>query len=351
LLGAAVVAAASLAGAEASAQDMDLTKPETYATIMEWAKQPLDTGKHKKDAPFTIGLSAGYLSNAWINFTAQSVRYEASLHPEIGELKVTDAGWNPAKQVSDIEDLLSGGVDAILFWPVDEKAILPVLKKAADKGVVTVNIGYNFMRDPSVTANAYVNQWDYATQNAQKLVESLGGKGKIVAMLPIAGSSAAVVQLAALQEVLKANPGVELLSAEYGDWDRAKAKQLTENLLQRFPQIDGVFSPAGQMSLGVYEAFDEAGRLGELTFSPGDDYNGWTKLVAKEQKWGAVTSGLEVGREAVKEAVAILKGDPAPTAVVVPTRYLDPAATAKLAEPDRPDDWFATDLPAEFLPK
>ena len=140
------------------------------------------------------------------------------------------------------------------------------------------------MRDPSVTANAYVNQWLYASQNAEKLVESLSGKGKIVAMLPIAGSSAAVVQLAALKAVIAKSPGIELLSTEYGDWDRAKAKQLTENLLQRFPKIDGVFSPAGQMSLGVYEAFDEAGRLGELTFSPGDDYNGWTKLVAKEGK-------------------------------------------------------------------
>lgn len=347
-----LVAAALAFGAHAqAAEELDFSKASTYDTIMGWAKEPLDTAKYKKAPPFKIGLSAGYLSNAWINFTGQSVRYEASLHPEIGELKVTDAGWNPAKQVSDIEDLLSSGVDAILFWPVDEKAILPALKKAAEKGVVTVNIGYNFMRDPAVTANAYVNQWVYATQVAQKLVDGLGGKGKIVAMLPIAGSSAAVVQLAALQEVLKANPGVELLSAEYGDWDRAKAKQLTENLLQRFPKIDGVFSPAGQMSLGVYEAFDEAGRLDELTFSPGDDYNGWTKLVAKQQKWGAVTSGLEVGREAVKEAVAILKGDPAPTAVVVPTVYLDPAATAKLAEPDRPDDWYATSLPAEFLPK
>jgi ABC-type sugar transport system substrate-binding protein len=346
-------AAAVLAvGVQAHAADeMDLTKPETYDQIMEWAKQPLDTSKYKKDGPYKIGLSAGYLSNAWINFAHQFVRHEASLHPEIAELKVTDAGWNPAKQVSDIEDLLSSGVDAILFWPVDEKAILPALKKAADAGVVTVNIGYNFMRDPSVTANAYVNQWLYATLNAEKLVESLGGKGKIVAMLPIAGSSAAVVQLAALQAVLAKNPGIELLSAEYGDWDRAKAKQLTENLLQRFPQIDGVFSPAGQMSLGVYEAFDEAGRLGELTFSPGDDYNGWTKLVAKEGKWGAVTSGQVVGREAVKEALAILKGEAAPTAVVVSTEYLDPAATAKLADPARPDDWFVTDLPADFLPK
>jgi ribose transport system substrate-binding protein len=335
----------------ARADDLDLTQAKTYDTIMQWAAQPLDTAKFKKNPPFKIGVSAGYLSNAWINFTAQSVRYEASLHPEIGELKVTDAGFNPAKQTADIEDLLSSGVDAILFWPVDEKAILPVLKKAADKGVVTVNIGYNFLHDPAVTANAYVNQWQYSTLVANQLADELHGKGKVVAMLPIAGSSAAVVQLAALKEVIKAHPGMELLSAEYGDWDRAKAKQVTENLLQRFPQIDGVFCPAGQMSLGVYEAFDEAGRLSELELSPGDDYNGWTKLVAREHKWGAVTSGLDVGREAVREAVSILKGEPAPTAKVVPTVYLDPAKTAKLAEPDRPDDWFATSLPAQFLPK
>lgn len=350
LFATAIVAVATFGG-PIQAQELDFTKASTYDTIMGWAKEPLDTVNYKKEPPYKIGLSAGYLSNAWINFTAQSVRYEASLHPEIGGLQVTDAAFNPAKQVSDIEDLLSSGVDAILFWPVDEKAILPVLKKAAAQGVVTVNIGYNFMRDPSVTSNAYVNQWEYSKQVAEKLVESLGGQGKIVAMLPIAGSSAAVVQLAALNEVLKDSPGVELLSAEYGDWDRAKAKQLTENLLQRFAEINGVFSPAGQMSLGVYEAFDEAGRIEELTFSPGDDYNGWTKLIADEKKWGAVTSGLEVGREAVKQVVNILKGEPASTVVVVPTVYLDPEATAKLAEADRPDDWFATELPAEFLPQ
>ncbi len=332
-------------------QEMDLTKKETYDQIMGWAKEPLDTSKYKKEGDLRIGLSAGYLSNAWINFTAQSVKYEASLHPEIKEVKVTDAAFNPTKQAADIEDLLTSGVDAILFWPVDEKAILPALQKAHEKGVVTINIGYNFMRDPAVTSNAYVNQWTYSEQVATEFAKSLNGKGKVFAMLPIAGSSAAVVQLAVLQEVLKNYPDMELVSSEYGDWDRAKAKQLTENLLQRFPEIDGAFSPAGQMSMGIYEAFDEAGRLGELTLSPGDDYNGWTKLVAKEGKWGSVTSGLEVGREAVKQAVNILTGKPTTTAVVVPTRYLDPAEAAKLNEADRPDDWFKTDLPAEFLPQ
>lgn len=348
---AATAIAGTVLTAAAMAQDMDLTKKETYDQIMTWAGEPLDTSKYKKDGDLKIGVSAGYLSNAWINFTGQSIKYEASLHPEIKDLKITDAGFNPSKQTADIEDLLTSGVDAILFWPVDEKAIMPALQKAHEKGVVTINIGYNFMRDPAVTSNAYVNQWSYSEQVATQFAKSLDGKGKVFAMLPIAGSSAAVVQLAVLQDVLKNYPDMELISAEYGDWDRAKAKQLTENLLQRFPHIDGAFSPAGQMSMGIYEAFDEAGRLDELTLSPGDDYNGWTKLVAKEGKWGSVTSGLEVGREAVKQAVKILTGQPTTTAVVVPTRYLDPAEAAKLNEPDRPDDWFKTDLPAEFLPQ
>lgn len=334
-----------------AAQAPDLTKKETYDQIMELANQPLDTSMYHKEGDLVLGLSAGYLSNAWINFAAQHVKYEASLHPEIKELKITDAAFNPSKQVSDIEDLLTSGVDALLFWPVDEKAILPVLKKAHDQGVVTINIGYNFMSDPSVTSNAYVNQWEQTDQSVRKFVEALGGKGKVFAMLPIAGSSAAVVQLAVLEDVLKEYPEIELLSAEYGDWDRAKAKQLTENLLQRFPEIDGAFSPAGQMSMGIYEAFDEAGRLGELTMSPGDDYNGWAKLVAKEGKWGSVTSGLDIGREAVRQAVAILTGKPTTTAIVVPTRYLDPAEVAAIYLPDRPDDWFNTELPAEFLPQ
>src|SRR5262249_45384646 len=106
------------------AQDLDISRKESYDQIQAWAKEPVDTAKFKKTPPYKVGLAAGYLSNSWILFAAQYVRYEASLHPEIKELLVTDAGFNPAKQAADIEDLLSKNIDLLLFWPVDEKAIL-----------------------------------------------------------------------------------------------------------------------------------------------------------------------------------------------------------------------------------
>ena len=335
----------------ATAQDLDLSRKESHEQIKLWAKEPVDTAKFKKDPPYRLGLSAGYLSNSWILFASQLLRYEASLHPEISEVLVTDANFNPAKQAADVEDLISKDVDLLLFWPVDEKSIIPALEKAAARGIVTVNVGYNFMHTPSVTGNAYVNQWEMAAEGARRLVTALDGKGKIFAMLPIAGSSAAVVQLAALNNVLADNPGIELVSVEYGDWNRAKAKQLSENLLQRFPRIDGAFSPAAQMSMGIVEAFDEAGRLDELTLSAGDEYNGWLRWIRESGRASSITSGLEVARAAVRHGLAILQGQNVTNATVVATRYLSPEEAAKLYQQGRPDDWWPTDLPEAWLPK
>jgi ABC-type sugar transport system substrate-binding protein len=253
--------------------------------------------------------------------------------------------------VSDIEDLLRQDIDLLIYWPVDDASVADVLKRAVDAGVPTVQAGGGFTDAPGVVSNAYISQWKLGEMVARQLMADLGGKGKIVAMLPIAGTTAAVDQLDALETVLKEFPDVELLSVEYGDWNRAKAKQITENLLQRFPQIDGVYSPAGQMSIGMAEAFDEAGRLGETVFSPGDEYNGWLKWVAAHNQGGAVTFPTRAGQVAVQIGMDILAGKSVPRGIAVPSEYIAPADIGPLTAADRPDDWWATELPAEFLPQ
>jgi ABC-type sugar transport system substrate-binding protein len=314
------------------------------------AAETVDTTAFKKDGPYKIGVSAGYLSNSWVVFALQHVRWEASNHG-VSEVVVTDAAFNPAKQVSDIEDLLRQDIDLLIYWPVDDASVADVLKRAVDAGVPTVQAGGGFTDAPGVVSNAYISQWQLGEMVARQLMADIGGKGKIVAMLPIAGTTAAVDQLDALQTVLKEYPEVELLSVEYGDWNRAKAKQITENLLQRFPEITGVFSPAGQMSIGMAEAFDEAGRLGEVTFSPGDEYNGWLKWVATHNQGGAVTFPTRAGQVAVQIGMDILAGKPVTRGVAVPSEYIAPADIGPYANADRPDDWWATELPAEFLPQ
>lgn len=314
-------------------------------------REVVDTAKFKKAPPYKVGVSAGYLSNSWVVFCLQHIRYEASRHPEITEIVVTDAGFNPAKQVADIEDLISKNVSVILYWPVDDKAIEPVLKKAVDKGIATIDTGGGFVYSPGTISSAFIDQLALGEMVARHLVDDLKGKGKIFAMLPIAGTTAAVDQLAALKDVLKSYPQIELLSAEHGDWNRAKAKQITENLLQRYSHIDGVFSPAGQMSIGVAEAFEEAGRIDEVTMSPGDEYNGWLKWVAKHKQGGAVTFPTRAGQVGMQVGLEALAGKAVKRGYRVPSEYLSPAEIARYVEANAPDDWWASTLPNDWKPK
>lgn len=345
----AICAATVLAVAALNMPALADMKTEEMQTAM--AKESVDTSKFEKEGPYKIGVSAGYLSNSWVVFALQHIRWEASKHSDIEEVIVTDAAFNPTKQISDIEDLLRQDIDLLIYWPVDDAAIADVLEKAVADGVPTVQAGGGFTDNPGTISNAYISQWRLGEMVARQLMEDIDGKGKIIAMLPIAGTTAAVDQLDALNAVLEEYPEVELLSAEYGDWNRAKAKQITENLLQRFPQIDGVFSPAGQMSIGVAEAFDEAGRMAEVTMSPGDEYNGWLKWVAENEQGGAVTFPTRAGQEAVKIGLAILKGEDVSRGVAVESEYIAPQDIADYADMDAPDDWWATELPEEFLPK
>lgn len=313
------------------------------------AQATVDTSGFAATPPWKIGVSAGYLSNSWVVFALQYIKYEASLHPEVGEIIVTDAGFDANKQAADIEDLLSQGIDLLIFWAVDNEAVQPALDRAASQGVPIVSVGEPSPL-PQVTSQASIDQYALGHLVAEHLATDMNGQGGVVAMLPLPGTYAATAQLEALNDVLAANPGMQLLSVEYGQWSRSESKRITENLLLRYPRIDGVFSPSGQMSLGIAEAFDEAGRLDEVTFSPGDEYNGWLKWVAEHGQGGAVTFPTRAGQVAMQLAVAILKGEPVPANEPVASEYVSPADNANWVELDRPDDWWATELPEDWKP-
>src|SRR5690349_20171051 len=155
----------------ASAQTVD------RAAQSKQIAETVTTTQFKKAPPYVVGVSAGYLSNSWVVFALQHIRYEASLHKEISNVIVTDAAFNPTKQVADIEDLISKNVSMILYWPVDEKAIQPALEKAVQRGIPTINTGGGFTYGPGTVSNAFIDQWVIGELVAKHLAEDMKGKG------------------------------------------------------------------------------------------------------------------------------------------------------------------------------
>jgi ribose transport system substrate-binding protein len=330
--------------------------PEGYSSrLSEGASTPVDTSPFKKNPPWKVGVSAAYLDNSWAVYTLAELKYHAARNKQFSDnVFDTNAGGDAGKQISDVEDMINRGVDVILYWAVDDTAILPALEKANAAGIPTINIGGAFIDKPGVTTNAVFDAYEKGVQISLRLAKDLDGKGKVVNLLPIDGLQITQDHDQAARDVFGKYPGIEVLDVQHGDWNRAKSKSIAEAWLLKYPEIDGVLSSSGNMMIGVAEAFEEAGRLDEVTFSVADEYNGWLKWLAahpENASGGVITEGpMLSARAGIELAAKILAGKKVSKGERIQALFYPASDADRLADMSGPDDAWLNDLPPEFRP-
>lgn len=211
---------------------------------------------------YVIGLSMNTQTNPFFVDVKDGVQKAADEHGI--KLYVTDAQDDPAIQMKDIENLITKKPDAIIIDTCDSDAIvasveacneagIPVftMDRQSNGGVVISHIGYDAIKSGKIAG--------------QYLVDTLGGKGKIVEIQGIMGTNVAQNRSAGFNEIIAANSGMEIVATQVADFDRAKAMSVMENILQANPEIDGVYAANDEMLLGALEAIEAAGRADEIT--------------------------------------------------------------------------------------
>ena len=200
----------------------------------------------------------------------------------ISKLLVTDANDDPAKQVSDIQDLIERDVDLLLVSAATADALDRAVTGAMRQGIPVVMVDRRVTSDNFVS---FVTASDYALGRftAIWLVEKLGGEGDIIMLPGIAGASPAELRIRAAREIFNQFPGINVLDMQYTDWSPAKGKQVTSALIQRFGQeIDGVWADSGLQGSGAIEAFVAAGyQDGEIPPHTCGDLNACVKLAVQ----------------------------------------------------------------------
>jgi ribose transport system substrate-binding protein len=285
---------------------------------MLWATTPMevvDTSKYKKEGPYVIGFSNASISNSWRVGMLHSIQQAAHDNADkIKQLIITDANDDPAKQVSDVQDLLARGVDLLIVSAATAEALDGIVTRATEQGVPVV------MVDRRVTSENFVSfitasDWIYGHMSAQWMVEKLGGKGNIVMLPGMAGVSVAETRITAAKQVFANYPDIKVLDLQYTDWSPAKGKQVMASLIQKYGDtIDGVWSDHGLQGSGAIEALVESGRK-PGTFPPITcaDLNGCVKL-AVQNKQPAFNYDYPpaMGGLSVQVALDILAGKPVP---------------------------------------
>lgn len=205
----------------------------------------------EKSGKKVIGLSISTLNNPFFVDLKDGAQAAAK---ELGiELVVMDAQNDASKQMANIENLVQKKVSVLIVNPVDSKAIVPAIEAAnkANIPVITVDRGAEGGKIVSAIASDNVAGGKMA---AKLLIDKLGGKGKVIELEGIPGSSAANDRGKGFDDEIKTATGITLLAKQPADFDRAKGMKVMENLLQANPEIQAVFAQNDEMALGAMEA-------------------------------------------------------------------------------------------------
>ena len=167
------------------------------------------------------------------------------------------------EQLSQVEDVVVKKPDAIVFIPVDYKAMVPGIEKINDAKIPAVNVTDRSAGGQFV---AFVGADDYnlGLETGRYLLKALGGKGNVVIIEGVKGSLTSVDRVRGFNDAIKENASVKLLASQPGNYQRLQALQVMENLMQSNSQIDGVLAANDAMAVGAIEALDGANRKAQV---------------------------------------------------------------------------------------
>ena len=188
----------------------------------------LVTAAHVQAEQFTIGLSLSTLNNPFFVTLKDGAMKEA----EAAGIKliVTDSQDNPATEAKNIEDLIVKKVDALLINPTDSSAIAPSVFKANKAGIPVFTVDRS-AKQGEVVAHIASDNVAGGMLAAEFLVKQINGKGNVVELEGIAGSSAAIDRGKGFNDVISKNPGISVVSKQTANLNRAEGLRVFENIL------------------------------------------------------------------------------------------------------------------------
>lgn len=226
---------------------------------------------------------------------------------ELGvELIVLDSQDDPAKEMSNIEDLITKKVNLILVNPTDSDAVVNGVIAANDAKipVITVDRASNGGEVLSYIASDNIAGGKMA---GEFIIEKLGGKGNVVELEGIAGTNAARERGQGFNEALNGTE-LKVVAKQTADFDRVKGLEVMENILQSQTDIQAVFAHNDEMALGALEAIKASGRdILVVGFDATDDA---VKAVNDGDMAATVAQQPDlIGEMGIEAAVKVLKGE------------------------------------------
>lgn len=210
------------------------------------------------------------LANEFFQTMAEGAKRHQAAHAGDYELVVNGIKneTDLAEQVGLIEQMVSQGVQAIVIAPADSKALVTVLKRAKDAGVLVINIDNKLDADTLKQAGIAVPFVGPDNRAGAKAV------GEVLAKKLMAGDEVAIIEgvttafngqqrTAGFEDAMNA-AGMKIVTKQSGQWEMEKANNVAAGILASSPNIKALLCANDNMALGAAAAVQSAGKAGEV---------------------------------------------------------------------------------------
>lgn len=273
-----------------------------------------DTGKPQ------VALIMKSLANEFFATMAKGAEAHHAAHAADYDLLVNGIKneTDLSEQVNLVEQMVARGVQAIVIAPADSKALIPVLKRAADQGVLIINIDNQLDADALAQSGLKApfvgpDNRAGAKQVGLALAKKLQPSDAVAIIEGVPTAFNGQQRRTGFEDAMK-EASMKIVSVQAGNWEMEKANALAASILSEHPTLKAILCANDSMALGVVSAIQSAGKQGQILVAGFDHISAIQPMIAD----GRVTATADQHADklavfGIEAALKILKGSAPPT--------------------------------------
>ena len=309
---------------------------------------------YRRSPKYRIGFANAALDNLWRTALVHAVESGASRRTDlVASLAVRHAARDVARQASDIDTLVSEGVDGLVVSAVDGEALGSAIARAAERGVPTILVDRGSAVPGRHVSLVACDNWMIGRTMARWLAEHIGGKGGVVMLGGDSRAEPARQRSEGAQSAFADFPEISVIGQHWTNWQRERGHEaMLAALAEHGAAIAGVWCDSGLQAAGSLAACAEASGRQAIPPHTGGDLNLTYKLAIRHGvALGAVNYPPAMGLRAVDVLLDVLRGRSVPERLHIPTEVVLTRGHATGSV--RPDVWadqhVRWDLPDELI--
>jgi len=234
--------------------------PEEDGTAAAQAPAVAATGNDEPGDKVTIAFSAPAADHGWIGAITKSAVAEAAKYPDV-ELVQAEATNDVNLQISQVEQFINDGVDAIVLLPFDGAALTEVATKAMQAGIPVVNVDREFSDPNAARTTVLGDNYGMGVSAGKYICDQLGGKSdaKVAEIAGIDSLPLTQDRSRGFKDAL-GTCGLSVSNRVAADFTVQGGEAAAANLLQAAPELDAIWNHDDDQGVGVMAAIENAGR-------------------------------------------------------------------------------------------